>query len=88
MVGSYRLSVLQFNMRCAGLLPAPCVGVLRDSSVAMNWSVCLLLHSSILCLAAFTLDSALPFAFACPGASVECSVSHFAVNSRNLSAVY
>ena len=77
-----------FSMRCAGLLPAPCVGVLRISSIAMNGSVWLLLHFSIMCLAAFTPDSALPFALACPGALVQCSMSHSAVNSRNLSAVY
>ena len=85
-VGPCRLTVLQFDMRCAGLLPAHCVGVLRI--IAMNGSDCFLLHSSILCLAAFTLDSALPFALACPGAPVQCSMSNFAVNSRNVSAVY
>ena len=58
-------------MRCEGLLPAPCVGVLRISSKAKNGSVWLLLHLSSMRFAVFTPDYAFPFALACPGALVQ-----------------
>ena len=77
-----------FSKRCEGPQPAPCVGVLLTSSIAMNGSVWLLLHCSIMCLAALTPDSALPLVFACACALAQCLMSQSAVNSRNLSALY
>ena len=53
----------RLTSRCDGLLPAPCVGGLRISSNAMEGSVWLRLHVSIICLAALTSDSVFPLAF-------------------------